>query len=150
MGRILSVFKKDGSKVADGTAAQVEIKGLAANTKVAAGDYKAAWVEGSEVSEFTDVPGFTVKPVLVTGVKIDNPTISLDINGTETIKASVVPATATNKKLSFLSADPKIATVTAAGLVTGVAAGTVDIAVTSEEGAKTSKCKVTVTEVSEA
>ena len=57
----------------------------------------------------------------------------------------MAPADATNKKVTWKSSNAAVATVDAAGKVTGVKAGEATITVTTEDGAKTAVCKVTVT-----
>ncbi|WP_262888618.1 Ig-like domain-containing protein [Capnocytophaga canis] len=63
---------------------------------------------------------------------------------TKTLVATVSPTNATNKKVTWTSANTAIATVDALGKVTGVASGTVYITATTEDGGKKASCKVTV------
>jgi uncharacterized protein YjdB len=56
----------------------------------------------------------------------------------------VAPTDATNKEVSWSTSDAAKATVEN-GKVTGVAAGTATITVTTEDGDKTASCAVTVT-----
>jgi uncharacterized protein YjdB len=60
------------------------------------------------------------------------------------IIASVLPTDATNKKVTWTSDDPEIATVDESGLVTGVSAGQVNITCTTEDGGFTAICVVAV------
>ena len=83
--------------------------------------------------------------IAVTGVTLNKTATSLLVGGSETLTATVAPANATNKKLTWKSSDVAVATVDANGKVTGVAAGEATITVTTEDGAKTATCKVTVT-----
>ena len=62
------------------------------------------------------------------------------------MKATVAPADATNQKVTWKSSDAAIATVDAAGKVTGVKAGEATITVTTDDGGKTATCKVTVSD----
>lgn len=48
-----------------------------------------------------------------------------------TLKPVILPADATNKKLTFTSSDPSKATVTATGTITGIAVGSLKITITS-------------------
>ena len=61
------------------------------------------------------------------------------------LNASVTPANASNKKVTYNSSDETKATVDENGLVTGVAAGEVTITVTSEDGNHTAQLILTVT-----
>ncbi|OUN45566.1 hypothetical protein B5G26_00630 [Anaerotignum lactatifermentans] len=80
----------------------------------------------------------------VTGVKLEPTEIILDVNGTRTLTATVEPANATNQKVTWSSDNESVATVDNSGNVTAKAAGTATITVTTEDGAKTATCKVTV------
>ena len=60
------------------------------------------------------------------------------------LEETITPGGALNKNVSWTSADPSVATVDANGLVTGVAAGTTTVTVTTEDNAKTASCKVAV------
>ncbi len=85
------------------------------------------------------------KEIKVTGVKLNKSETSIFVGGSETLTATVAPADATNQKVTWKSDKPEIATVDANGKVTGVKAGEATITVTTEDGAKTATCKVTVT-----
>lgn len=81
---------------------------------------------------------------LATGVSISFSSISLDAGKTKTISATVTPATATHKTVTWSSSDEKIAKVSSKGTITAVSAGTVTITATSKDGAASSTCRVTV------
>ncbi len=83
--------------------------------------------------------------IAVTGVTLNKATLSLIAGASETLTATVAPADATNKKVTWKSSNAAVATVDAAGKVTAVKAGEATITVTTEDGAKTAACKVTVT-----
>jgi len=84
-------------------------------------------------------------PVAVTGVTLDKSSISLivGVKETETLTATVAPADATNKAVTWSSSDPSKVTV-ADGVVTAVALGPATITVTTADGGKTASCSVTV------
>lgn len=82
--------------------------------------------------------------VEVTGVSLDKTTLSLDKDQTYTLKATVAPANATNKAVTWSSNKPNIATVDFnKGTVTAVAQGEATITATADNG-KAASCKVTV------
>jgi uncharacterized protein YjdB len=59
----------------------------------------------------------------VTGISLNKDTTSVLVGGAEQLFAIVEPADATNQNVNWTSSDAGKATVSAAGLVTGVAAG---------------------------
>jgi formylglycine-generating enzyme required for sulfatase activity len=83
--------------------------------------------------------------VAVTGVSLNKDTLSLYEGATETLTATVAPANATNKNVTWASSDTATATVNANGIVNGVAAGTATITATTVDGGYTASCAVTVT-----
>ena len=86
-----------------------------------------------------------VTPISVTGVTLDNSSTSVKVGKTITLVATVSPSNATNKSVTWTSSNTAIATVSSAGVVTGVAAGSATITVKTVDGNKTATCTVTVT-----
>ena len=83
----------------------------------------------------------------MTGVTLDRDAASLTVGGTTTLTATVAPATATNKTVTWSSDHPEIAEVNAeTGLITAKAAGVAVITVKTEDGGKTATCTVNVSE----
>lgn len=80
----------------------------------------------------------------VTGVTLDPTSLSLFTGDTATLTATVQPANATNKNVTWSTSDATVATVQD-GTVTAVAAGTATITVTTTDGSNISAaCTVTV------
>ncbi|WP_455957695.1 Ig-like domain-containing protein, partial [Anaerotignum lactatifermentans] len=79
----------------------------------------------------------------VTGVSLNKTELALEVGETGTLTATVAPTNATNKGVTWSSSNNEIATVDN-GVVTAVSAGEAIITVTTEDGAKTATCKVTV------
>lgn len=88
--------------------------------------------------------GGSTTPVAVTGVTLDQAAASVEAGKTITLKATVAPADASNKNITWASDNEAVATVKD-GVVTGVAEGTANITVTTVDGGFTAKCVVTVT-----
>ena len=86
--------------------------------------------------------------VAVSDVSLDKSSLTMDIGGTYTLKATVTPSDATNQNVSFKSSDESVATVDQNGKVTGVKEGSATITVTTEDGSYTATCSVTVKEFS--
>ena len=84
--------------------------------------------------------------VAVTGVTVAPATLTLEVGQTGALTATVAPATATNKAVTWTSSAPAIATVDASGTVKGIATGTATITVKTADGGKTATCAVTVKE----
>ncbi|WP_414151683.1 leucine-rich repeat protein [Acetobacterium carbinolicum] len=91
--------------------------------------------------------GGTPTIIPVTGVSLNKKDLILSFNDTETLVATVAPADATNKAVTWTTSDATIATVDATGKVTGSAnkEGTVTITAISADGAQSASCEVTVT-----
>jgi hypothetical protein len=83
--------------------------------------------------------------VPVTSVTLAPTTTTVNIGTTSQLTATILPANATNKTLTWSSSNTAIATVSTTGLVTGVAVGSATITVTTQDGSKTATCVVTVT-----
>jgi len=86
----------------------------------------------------------TVNSVPVSGVSLKSST-SLIVGGTETLVPVITPPNAANQNVTWASNNDSVATVSAGGVVTAVAAGTATITVTTVDGNKTASCIVTVT-----
>ena len=86
-----------------------------------------------------------VQTVPVTGVSVSPTAASVSAGLTTQLTATVAPTNATNQGVSWSSSNTAIATVSAIGLVTGVAAGTAVITATTADGGKTASATITVT-----
>lgn len=82
--------------------------------------------------------------VPVTGVTVNPTSATVNVGSTTTITATVAPADATNKNVTWSSNNTSVATVNSSGVVTGVAAGSATITVTTQDGNKTATCAITV------
>jgi uncharacterized protein YjdB len=74
-------------------------------------------------------------------------TATITVGGKETLIATVAPANATNKSVSWRSNDETVATVSSSGEVTAVSAGNATITVATADGNRTAICVVTVTTI---
>jgi len=84
--------------------------------------------------------------VAVTGVSLNKTSISIGLDGdtSEMLTATIAPSGATNQIVTWKSSNTAVATVTEGGVVSGVAAGSATITVTTNDGSKTATCSVTV------
>ena len=97
---------------------------------------------GSDSREFTlkiEKPAF----IPVTDLELNKDSLTLQENGSDTLTATVEPADATNKDVTWASSDNNIATVSEDGTVTAINAGTATITATAD--GKSATCTVTVT-----
>lgn len=93
--------------------------------------------------------GRSVRPVYqklvhVTGVSVSPESATVSIGEPLQLTAAITPDNATDMGLEWSSSDESVATVSYAGVVTGIAAGTVVITVTTVDGGYTASCTVTV------
>ncbi len=86
-----------------------------------------------------------VETVAVTGVTLDKSELTLEAGRTVTLTATVAPADATDKSVTWASSNESVATVSANGKVTAVAEGAATITVKTADGGFTKTCTVTVT-----
>ena len=78
-----------------------------------------------------------------TSVKLNTKAVTISKGKTYTLKATVSPSNASNKKVTWSSSNTSVATVSSSGVVTAKKAGTVTITAKTYIG-KTATCKVTV------
>ena len=100
--------------------------------------------KAGNVTEKTVNLYYNDKVVSVTGVSLNESSITLDVGGSKTLAATVTPDNATNKKVRWTSDNETVATVSEDGVVTAVAGGTAVITATTHDGLFTASCTVTV------
>ena len=83
------------------------------------------------------------RSVTVTGVTLDKTNITLTVGEQEVLTATVSPADASNKRVSWSSDNPSVASVNN-GMVTAIAEGSATITVTTADGGITEDCTVIV------
>ena len=111
--------------------------GYDVNVEVEDEDGSSAWYKSENVK-------LAPATVAVTGVTVAPAALTLEVGQTGALTATVAPATATNKAVTWTSSAPAIATVDASGTVKGVSPGTATITVKTADGGKTATCAVTV------
>ena len=94
-----------------------------------------------------------IKKLTVTGVKrvinvssvaLDKTTVNLKKGETVKLNATIAPADADNKEVTYTSSNSAVAKVDNTGLVTAIAPGDAVITVTTKDGSKTATCKINV------
>ena len=117
----------------------VTIKGLKAGQEYFVCSYAREGdniVYGDEVSFATSV--------YVTGVSLNRTSLNLTKGYAYTLSATVLPADASDKSISWSSNNPSVATVDAIGKVTALKTGSATITVKTTDGGYTATCQVTV------
>ncbi len=89
---------------------------------------------------------WTLLDASVTGVTLDVNEMSLVIDQTATLSATVLPENAKNKNITWSSNNKNVVTVDENGHIKALKKGTATITVTTEDGKFTATCKITVTE----
>ena len=103
--------------------------------------WRLAWITKANYDKYCG-GSTTVNP---TGVTLSKTSASLSGKGsTCTLTATVAPANATNKTVTWSTSNSNVATVSSTGKITAVGAGTANITVKTSNG-KTAVCKVSVT-----
>ena len=140
------------------TVASVDANGIV--TAIAAGNTKITF-SAMAISSVSDGDGnfpketisgscivtVTATTVAVTEVTLNKTTLSLEKGKSETLTATVLPDTATDKTVSWSSSDEAVASVDATGKITALKAGTAKITATSTSNTSVkAECIVTVTE----
>ena len=94
----------------------------------------------------TDVCAVSVEPniISVTGVTLNETSITIAELESVTLIAMVEPDNATNKNLVWKSDNSNIAIVDSKGSVSGISAGATTVTATTEDGGKVAVCEVTV------
>ena len=99
-----------------------------------------------------------IKKLTVTGVKkvinvssvaLDKTTVNLKKGETVKLNATVAPADADNKEVTYTSSNSAVAKVDNTGLVTALSSGEAVITVITKDGSKTASCKVAVAKETE-
>ncbi len=86
----------------------------------------------------------TVKKRPVTAVKLNKTKATIYTGNTLTLKATISPSNATNKKVTWKSSNSKVAAVNSKGKITAKKSGTATISVVTADGSKKATCKITV------
>jgi uncharacterized repeat protein (TIGR02543 family) len=126
----------------DTNIATVTEAGLVSGVAIGSATITATTSDGS----FTDVCAVTVTAdtVSVTGVVVSPKTVSLSAGGTSTLSASVAPSDATVSTVTWTTSNSNVASVSAAGVVTAVGAGSATITATTTDGNLTDTSVVSV------
>ena len=122
--------------------ATVSNNGLVTGVSAGTAAITATTTDGTNLSASCAV---TVTIIPATSVSLNKTSITLDVDDTYTLVASVLPSNASYKTVSWASSNPEIATVSSDGIVTPVAPGNAVITATTIDGTNLSaSCQVTI------
>ena len=83
--------------------------------------------------------------VKVTGIELDKKELTMQVEDTTNLVATIKPNNSTNKEVKWETSNEKVAEVTEEGIITAVSEGTATIKVTTKDGNYIATCKITVT-----
>ncbi len=119
------------------------ITGLSPNTKYT---FYVTETDGDDESAKSNVVEFTTGAIAVDSITLNAVSKSIAKGATFQLTATITPTDATDKTVTWTSSAPTIASVTTAGLITGLKSGTATITAKTSNG-KSATCAVTVTPI---
>ncbi len=120
--------------------ATVNTSGLVTAVSAGTATITVKTVDGNK----TATSAITVASIPVASISVSPTTSSLYAGNTQQLSATIAPANATNKTVTWSSSNTAIATVNSSGLVSAVSAGTATITATTQDGNKTATAIITV------
>lgn len=132
-----NVFLKEVSELT------ATITDLTPNTKYT---FAVSETDGDDESAKSNVVEFTTTAIPVASITLNVSTKSLAKGATFQLTATVLPANATDKTVTWSSSAPTIASVSSNGLITALKTGTATITAKTNNN-KTATCAVTVTAI---
>ena len=127
-------------KSSDSAIASVDGSGNVTAVKAGSATITVTTKDGSKTASCTVT--VASNEVAVTGITLDQTTATMIVGDILTLKATVTPDNATDKKVTWSSSDDAVASVDENGNVTAIAPGNVDI--TAKAGDYSETCSVTV------
>ena len=115
-------------------------------TPVAEGSATITAKAGEQTATCTVTVQAAGSTIAVAGITLNETSLTLHVEDTETLTATVTPNNATNATVTWSSDKTDVATVDGNGKVTAVAAG--EATITAKAGEQTAECAVTVTAAS--
>lgn len=97
-----------------------------------------------EINGINDIAGDYTDPIAVTAIVLDNDAETIGIDDEVTLHATITPANATDKTVTWTTSDAAVATVSNQGVVKGVGAGSATITAISSNSSVKDTFAVTV------
>ena len=128
--------------------AKVDSSGKVTAVKIGTANITATAMDGTGKKGVCRVTVTKAPDKPVTGITLNKTETAIAVGFIEILKATVTPADATNKSLTWTSSNSAIATVDEAGNVKAVAPGTVTITAAAKDGSgKSAACKVIIVQL---
>ena len=86
----------------------------------------------------------TIGQIFVSSITVSPTTATIAMGNQQQLTATILPANASNKNMTWTSSNTNVATVSSLGMVTSVAPGTCNITVTTQDGNKNAISVITV------
>ena len=86
----------------------------------------------------------TTNQIFLTSITVSPTTATITMGNQQQLTATILPANASNKNITWTSSNTSVATVNSLGLVTSVAPGTCNITVTTQDGDKKAIAVITI------
>lgn len=128
----------------DAAVATVSQMGLVTGITEGTSSITVTTIDGGFTAVCAVTVSAAVQSVAVTGIMLNNATMSLISGATETLTATVAPANASNIAVVWSSGNSVAATVNQAGVVTAISAGIATITATTADSGFTATCTVNV------
>jgi pectate lyase len=129
----------------DPTIATVDDKGIVSGVADGTAKITATTNDGGYLAECTVE---VITRISVTGVSIDPAEITLEMDSLKQLVAIIEPSDAEDKRVSWASSFPFVASVSSEGIVDANNIGTAIITVTTQDGKYTGTCQVNVVDAS--
>jgi uncharacterized protein YjdB len=137
-----SSFNVSVSMVTEEISVMIEITGTIPITSSDDGNTDPVVIE-----DVTLAPQVDTGSTDVIGVILNKVALTLDVGGTETLIATVLPSKAANKNVTWSSNNTDVAQVSQNGEVSALAKGIATITVSTEDGGKEAICNINVKEI---
>lgn len=134
---------QNGTKIDEVTGLTATISNLQPNTKYS---FHVTETDGDDESAKSNVVEFTTAAIPVASIALNASTKALAKGSTFQLTATVLPANATNKTVTWTSSDSTKVSVSSSGLITALKSGTATITAKTNNN-KTATCAVTVTAI---
>ncbi|MGL1885147.1 MAG: Ig-like domain-containing protein [Reichenbachiella sp.] len=120
--------------------ATVDANGVVSAVSIGSADITVTTNTGAKTSAIS----VSVDPIAVTGVALDQSSITLVLNGSAQLVETVSPANATNQDVSWSSSNPSVVSVDNNGLVSALGTGTATITVSTDDSGFDATSTITV------